>query len=508
MRRFLSSLGRRLIFTHMLVAAIALLIVVALLLAAVVPIQRELVYRRLADSMTLGVIWTRAVTRLEAGGALRAATLLSRQRLLAILREQATVQAVRILVVDGAQHKVLFDTSDTLQGATWTAALQAENPPLRRFFPLQRYRAAAPNNIARGMLRLDKQRWLYMATPLLPAGSPDALFLVAMQPQPTLPKAIEPLLAFWAFVSLLVLLLIVALLSVWISRTVARNLQPVIRGTQAIAGGDLSYRIPAAASSLDEVVAVAESFNRMAEQVQQSRQAQRDFVANVGHDLKTPLTSIQGFAQALEDGAAADPAAKVRAASIIRSESQRLGKLVEELLELARLDGNALRLKCQPLDIDEELAHLIDSYAERSRAANVQLRFQPAAAGLKLTADRERLRRVFSNLLDNALTHTPPGGAVTVSTQRVAGDANQTAWLEVTVTDTGKGIPAGDLPHLFERFYQVDKARSGRRGSGLGLSIVQEIVEAHGGKVGVESVPGLGSRFWVRLPTSSRQVHS
>ena len=299
---------------------------------------------------------------------------------------------------------------------------------------------------------------------------------------------------------LLIILGIIYLLSVWVAGSVIRNLTPVITGTQQIASGKLDYRVPTDVSSLREVALLAQSFNRMAERVQQSQQAQRDFVANVSHDLKTPLTSIQGFAQALLDGAAANPTTQARAAQIIHSEAQRLDKLVNELLEAMNLDGGQLQLNCRPFDLNQHLADLLHAYQPRSENSGIKLVWQPAAAPLVIHADADYLQRVFRNLLDNAFTHTPSGGTITVSTTTITMPAKAGPSVEVLIADTGKGIPASDLPYIFDRFYQVDKSRSGKRGFGLGLSIVRGIVEAHGGAVGVESIQDRGSRFWVRLP--------
>jgi len=299
---------------------------------------------------------------------------------------------------------------------------------------------------------------------------------------------------------LLTILGIIYLLSVWVAGSVIRNLTPVITGTQQIAAGRLDYRVPTDGSSLREVALLAQSFNGMAERVQQSQQAQRNFVANVSHDLKTPLTSIQGFAQALLDGAAMNPTAQARAAEIIHSEAQRLDKLVNELLEAMNLDSGQLQLNRQPFDLNQHLADLLHAYTVRSEQSDIKLVWQPVTTPLVIHADVDYLQRVFSNLLDNAFAHTPSGGTITVRTTTVMLLGKGERAVEVSLADTGKGIPSRDLPYIFDRFYQVDKSRSGKRGFGLGLSIVRGMVEAHGGTVGVESTEGRGSRFWVRLP--------
>ena len=182
-----------------------------------------------------------------------------------------------------------------------------------------------------------------------------------------------------------------------------------------------------------------------------------------------------------------------------------MNRLVEQLLELARWDAGQIVLAQEPVD----LSQLLNSCAERMswRAQEKGVKLTVEAESLPpLLGDGDRLMQVFTNLLDNALTYTPPGGSVTVAAEGVEGSEGRRE-VEVSVTDTGPGIPAQELPRIFERFYRLDKARAGgRRGAGLGLAIVKEIVEAHGGRVWAESVVGLGTRFVVRLPAGMAQA--
>ena len=230
----------------------------------------------------------------------------------------------------------------------------------------------------------------------------------------------------------------------------------------------------------------------MVEQVQGNQQAMRDFVANVSHELRTPLTSIQGYAQAILDGTAPD--AK-RAAGVIHGESERLRRLVEELLDLARMDTGQAPLARKPVDLGAVLSAIVERLKLKAAEKGVQL--QNEANSLpSLIGDGDRLAQVFTNLIDNALKHTPEGGKVRLKAEASSG------WVSVHVDDTGPGIPPDELSRIFERFYQLDKARSGSgpRGAGLGLAISREIVVAHGGSLEAQSVVGRGSRFTVRLP--------
>jgi signal transduction histidine kinase len=230
----------------------------------------------------------------------------------------------------------------------------------------------------------------------------------------------------------------------------------------------------------------------MSTEVRASQDTQRDFLVNVSHDLKTPLTSIQGYSQAIMEGAADDPA---QAAAIIYEEAGRLNRMVVELTDLARLQNGQLSMQMHPLDISpivQAVAQRIDIVAQKKGLSlSVESPSMPHVNG-----DGDRLAQVITNLVSNAVKYTPPGGRIHVNTQVNNGG------VELVVQDSGIGIPKEDLPRIFERFYQVDKARGPRRGTGLGLAIVQEIVQAHAGTVSVTSAgAGKGSTFTVWLPS-------
>ena len=288
-------------------------------------------------------------------------------------------------------------------------------------------------------------------------------------------------------------LLIGLFLAGLISRSVARPLRKIAAATAQVAQGDLDLDL--AVTGPNEVVQLAQQFEHMAAEVKASRQAQREFIANVSHDLKTPLTSIQGFSQAILEGVAKDLERTERAAQVIHEESLRMGRLVDQLLDLAKLDAGQVKLVQAPVDIDTLLKRVVERMTPAAARKEIELRYT-GEGGVWLQGDPDRLMQVFMNLIDNAIRHTPTGGRITCTEKRAYSD---TSLVEITVSDTGPGIPPEDLPHVFDRFYQVDKAR-GRGSSGLGLAIVQEVVAAHGGTVGVESQVGQGTSFWVRLP--------
>lgn len=221
----------------------------------------------------------------------------------------------------------------------------------------------------------------------------------------------------------------------------------------------------------------------------------RDFVANVSHELKTPLTAIQGFAETLLAGAIDDPKNRVRFLEIILDHSRRLARLTDDLLRLSKMDADRLELEVQRLGVP----HFVESCVETAQrpalekdlriSVNLQERLPDIAA------DRRRLAEVLQNLLDNAIQYTSPGGQIMLSASADAGE------VRFTVSDTGIGIPQADQPRIFERFYRVDAARSREvGGTGLGLAIAKHLVEAHGGRIWVESEVGQGSQFYFTVP--------
>jgi two-component system phosphate regulon sensor histidine kinase PhoR len=219
----------------------------------------------------------------------------------------------------------------------------------------------------------------------------------------------------------------------------------------------------------------------------------RELTANVSHELRTPLTSIKGFAETLLGGAMRDEVTCRRFLEIIDKEANRLVKLVDDLLDLSRLESQRISLELARVDVGDLVADTLTRLRPLAGSRDLQLR--PADAEVTVLADRDRLAQVLMNLLDNAIKFTPEDGRIAVGWRTVNGE------VEVTVADTGPGISAADLPHVFERFYKADRARPAvPGGSGLGLAIAKHIVEAHGGRIRVASTPGAGTTFAFTVP--------
>jgi two-component system sensor histidine kinase BaeS len=239
-----------------------------------------------------------------------------------------------------------------------------------------------------------------------------------------------------------------------------------------------------------ELASLATSFNDMARELQQAKEAEHNFLLSVSHELKTPLTAIRGYAEGLDEGAFDAQ----EAAQTIREEARRLERLVRDLLDLARMNRREFAVHREAIDLGEVAREAVRRYEQEARASGVEL--EAIANGrAPATGDPDRALQVVSNLVENALRSTPPGGSV-----RVRADPGVLA-----VEDTGSGLPPEDLARAFERFYLYDRTPSGLRiGTGLGLAIVKELSERMGGFVTVDSTPGKGTVFTVRLPTGPR----
>ncbi len=283
--------------------------------------------------------------------------------------------------------------------------------------------------------------------------------------------------------------LLIALL--WLS--LYRPLAKVGRGVRAVAAGDYRQRIPVQGPS--EVRALARDVNTMADSVEASQSTLREFLANVSHELKTPLTSIRGFSQALVDGTLETSEERARAARVIDAESRRVLHLVGELLDLSRIESGQQKMELTDLRVDEALSHVRDVFSLRASEAGVALKVEPAHADAALVrADFDRIEQVLGNLIDNAFRHTPRGGRIDV------GARSSGAFVEFYVADDGSGIDASELPHVFDRFYRSQLGEPDMPGQGLGLAISREIVRAHGGAIGATARPGGGVEVAFSLP--------
>ncbi len=419
------------------------------------------------------------------------------QRLSETLNAEAEARDTRILLLTN-DGRIMFDTAATYRyGEHLTET--------KRTSLLPRARLRIPGTLFRGHFRdPDGTEWLFVAQSLRPLTEmrPESLLLMVTAPVPQ--KTFQEVVRLFGRTFFLPLtqagiigLGVAVGLSVLVSASVARPLQRISEAAQRIARGYYRQRVPIEGPK--EVRTLARTFNYMADRVAATQQAQQDFLANVSHDLRTPLTSIQGFSQAIAEGVAADPESARRAAQIIHDEAGRMHRMVESLLDLARIEADKLAMRQHAVEPSAVLQVVGESLTVKAQEKGVHLALQVPPELPRIPGDGDRLAQVFTNLLDNAIKHTPEGGRVTL---RADVDGRG---LVVVVQDTGEGIPPEDLPRIFERFYQVDKSRESNRrsGMGLGLAITKQIVEAHDGTIQVASKLGEGTIFTVWLPFSA-----
>jgi len=392
-----------------------------------------------------------------------------------MINQQAREDSIRYAIVDINGHVIL----DSGKG---------KNPPIPDFeVPLKE---TGNDPIASNTFKdIDQKSWLYVLRPIN-----GQMSLLAASHQPVIEframlrdEILQPM-----FQGIMIALFLAFALGLFMSTWISSPLKRLADGARQIESG--SYPI-LEKEGPREIQELAESFNQMSRRVQQTEESQRDFLANVSHELKTPLTSIQGFAQSIQDGAASTPHELMQAANVIYDEASRMHRLVIDLLTLSRLEEGTANMHLSPVNLSLILDQLDEKMLPQIQAAELTIKKQ-IKSNLMVMGDGDRLAQVFTNLVDNAIKFTKPGGQITLRL-----DADQTSVL-ASVTDTGSGIPNNEETRIFERFYQVDKSRKGGSGHGigLGLAIARQIVISHNGEIWADSEPGKGSTFYVRLP--------
>ena len=423
---------------------------------------------------------------------------------------------VRVLLVDGA-GRIVFDTDAQLRGQTIDAFLQPGEVTERGSVE---FRMADYGEGGDGLLlfappgdtiQLSTNRVLQLQTFAFIASSDLSELLQALADQPgsarTLPlpklrpivavsqseissawQDIVPPLAIAGGIALLAS----AIVAVLVAQSITGRLGRVTTAAQEMAVGNYDQHLEV--GGRDEVARLAQAFNVMAREVSRSHRMMRDLLANVSHELRTPLTSIQGFSQALEEGAIGSPDEFQQAGRIINEETQRMRQLVDDLIDLSRLESGEIVMQREAIDLEELLRGCASRFEWQLRDLGAQMRLElPALPNIE--GDGRRLEQVFSNLIDNAVRHAGAEGEVTVSA------AAQDGVVRVAVHNTGSYIPPDELTRVFERFFQIDRNRARQGGgAGLGLAIANEVVQAHAGTIGATSDRERGTEFVVTLP--------
>jgi signal transduction histidine kinase len=298
------------------------------------------------------------------------------------------------------------------------------------------------------------------------------------------------------------------LLTLVLSRRILRPVEALTTAARRMEKGDLSQRVEV--HSNDEIGELARAFNAMADGLARLEELRRNMVTDVAHDLRTPLSNIRGYLEAVQDGVV-EP--KPEVISSLHEEAILLSRLVDDLQELALAEAGQLRLECRPVAPADVVNRAMEAARAQASAKGIALRADLPADLPLVSVNPQRIGQVLGNLLSNALTHTSSGGEVVVAarrcpepcpelSRRVVEGARESQ-VEVSVRDTGEGIPPEHLPYIFERFYRADRSRSrATGGTGLGLSIAKQLVEAHGGRLSVASQVGRGTTFTFTLPVA------
>jgi len=496
-----STLRSKLIFSSCVVAFLCLILAAAGTLAFAGDYVNQTSFKTLAEKRSLAA----PLLRLWLTNNQRPQTL-GRSALLAGIVESFRAANVRVLLVDPTNLKVVEDSSARYSAVGQTFNFDMDDAQLEQGL-------TTPGGVS-GLVQLkgEPEKNEYIAQRIRPLrlgniaggggqgnGGADtgpyfADIVVFAQPQVRLLSTLLGDFRGVLLPAVVIALLLSLAVAYLLARSISRPVTKLATATAAMARGDYSQRLRV--EGRDELAALTNQFNQMASEVERGRKMQRDFVANISHDLKTPLTSIQGFSQAILDGTITDRRSYAQAAHIINDEALRMSRLVDELLNLTRLESGLISLELHPADISQLVSQQVAAMQPQANTCGVHLvvSIQNGPNAIVL-ADVDRLKQAFGNLIDNALKHTPEGGYVSVEVSSVQ------QGVQVLVRDTGEGIPHEDLARVMERFYQVDKARSsGSRSLGLGLAIAREIVQAHRGQISVESRVGAGTTFRIVLP--------
>ncbi len=284
------------------------------------------------------------------------------------------------------------------------------------------------------------------------------------------------------------------LMGVILARSLSAPLSRLADAARRITHGQTGQRVPL--TGADELRDLAASFNEMADHLEEAERLRRNMISDIAHELRTPLSVIQGNLQAIIDDVY--PLEKTEIEDIYE-ESVMLHRLINDLHELAQAEAGQLSLNLEAADLVALAKNTTSLFEGLAQEKGIRFDFNAPADLPLVQADADRARQILHNLLGNALRHTPEGGQVSLSIARAQSQGGN--FLRISISDTGPGIPAEALPHVFDRFWRADKSRSrAEGGAGLGLAITRQLVQAHGGQIGVESTVGQGSRFWVTLP--------
>lgn len=280
------------------------------------------------------------------------------------------------------------------------------------------------------------------------------------------------------------------LLSFLMSRSFIKPILAITGAADRMARGDFKVRLKA--KSADEIGRLSEAINHLGNELSKTEQLRRDFIANVSHELRTPLSLIRGYAETIRDVSGKDKARRDKQLDIIIEESERLGRIVDDILDLSRMQSGSIQLDRAPFDLNQTIGSVIKKYGILTEKTGIEIDYTDTGS-LLVKADQSRIEQVLYNLINNAFNYSMPGGIIRVNLK------SEDRRVRVEVSDTGKGIPREELKNIWDRYYKGDKSDGGRIGTGIGLAIVKNILQAHGNGFGVYSTVGKGTTFWFEL---------
>lgn len=472
------SLANQLLFTYLVIIVISLL---AVSLWALFAIKSESV-TDLRNSLEVEAVHL----ALEIDNDLGMDSEKSRQRIQSAVDRHATKLGVVITVVD-RDGRVLADSSTTSQSPD--GANISNNAEI--------------NDALAGIVaiytrneRTTNSNWLYVACPVRAGGQTTGVIRVGVQLTEIEQRLHRDLIIFLEIIFATGVMTV--LISLWLARRVNRPLQEMSMTARKIAAsGDMSETVPV--KRPDEVGELARSFNQMIRRLREQERLRQEFIANASHELKTPTMAIGSVVEALQAGAAEDPKLRHQFLESLERLVDRQANLLQDLLDISRLDSGLDMSRKSDINVQQLISDAVEQVRPNAEKKQVELGVDSDLDGTIVSGNAIHLQRALVNILTNAINYTSKEGRVDVKANL---DGAQE--LEIRISDTGIGIDADDVPHIFERFYRADKARSrSSGGSGLGLAITQEIIARHLGSVNVESEVGVGSTFIVRLPVKS-----
>ncbi len=387
---------------------------------------------------------------------------------------------IEVLNADGM---IVYDTD----GAS--AGIKLSYPEFTRI-------VTTPSNVPREQLNETRDTIL---APLTVNGTDIGVVLISFPRN----VALEPIMKFLTITGLAgagTAVLVITLLGWLLSKGIIFPLQKLVTATEKISQGEFDAGVEV--KSKDELGRLASAFNRMVEDLKNAREkeksleySRRELVANVSHDLRTPLSSIRGYVEGLMDGVAADPEKTRRYLEVIHEKALSLERMINDLFELSQLEAGQLKMEFVKVNAGEMLKELCEIFSRDAAIAGLSFNYRPAGSLPFVNVDPGRIEQVMVNLLQNSFRHTGQGGEVSVKAEVAEGE------IFISVQDNGEGIDPEDLPHVFDRLFTGEKSRSKiKGGTGLGLAIAKEIVHAHGGRIWAKSEKGRGSTFNFTLP--------